>query len=188
MQCFYCRAMRNILLISGVLMGLTACERYVPGATATPPAHLTTTACSGAYSTDHYTIQCPEGWIVTSTPTLPDVQSFSSPDHMTGMIISSPVGNLTASQYGVLLRQYMSRANIANVAITLSNKTTTVGPNTWTLMATGTGNKAATNYTYHQYVTYHDGKRYMAVPYAPTSSFASAEKGLLSMLASLRFH
>jgi len=106
---------------------------------------------------------------------------------MTGMIISSPVGNLTTSQYGTLLQQYMSRANIANIAITLSDKTTTEGPNTWTMMATGTGNKAATNYTYHQYVTYHNGKRYMAVLHAPTSSFASSEKGLLSMLASLHF-
>jgi hypothetical protein len=178
--------MRIVVLLSGIFMALAACERYAPGATVTPPAHLTKTACSGAYSTDHYTIRCPEGWIVTSTPTLPDVVFFSSPDQMTGMIVSSPVGSLTASQYGTLLQQYMSRANIANVAITLSGKTT-VGPNPWTMMAIGTGNKAATNYTYHQYVTYHDGARYMAVPYAPTASFASSEKELLSMLASLQF-
>jgi hypothetical protein len=183
-----CHSMRNIMLLSGVLISLAACERFAPGATVTPPAHLTTEACSGAYAADHYTIQCPQGWIVTSTPTLPDVLSFSSPDRMTGMIVSSPVGNLSASQYGTLLRQYMSRVNIANIAITLSDKTTTAGPNTWTMTATGTGNRGATNYTFRQYVTYHNGARYMAVPYASTASFASSEKELLSMLASLHFH
>ncbi len=182
-----CHTMRNILFLGGVLMMLAACEHYLPGGTATPPAFLTKTKCTGTYAADHYTVQCPAGWTVTSAPNLPEMLVFASPDQRTGMIISSPVGSFTASQYGELLQQYMSVANVANISVIVSGKTTTAGPGGWTPAATATGNKGATRYTYRQFVRYHDGKRYMAILYAPTASSAASENSLLAMLASLHF-
>jgi hypothetical protein len=189
------RAMRLLVnwltssvVLGGALLAFAACATTSAGVPATPLPQSTTMACTGTYATEHFRIHCPARWSVTTTPSIPATLFFASPQPLTGMIVSSPAGRVTASQYGTLLHQAMRRASVANIMITTKNVAIPAGANLWTLTATGTGNRGPTNTTYQQYVTSAKGARYVAVLYAPTTAFAEGEKALLAMLATVEFH
>jgi hypothetical protein len=129
-------------------------------------------------------MNCPAGWVVQPSSSLPNGVVFLSPDKTAGFIVTRESSYVTASQYSAYLRSYLSRAAAENVVVAANHQPMTIGANTWTV-TTATFTKGGTNYTVNQYALDHNGKTVFVESLAPTATFVAVQPEVHTALASL---
>jgi hypothetical protein len=182
-------AIISLLASSIILAGCTGTAQTI---TPTPTTEITATVlatpCAGKYTstTNGFTVNCPAGWSVQPSASLPNGVVFLSPDKTAGFIIAKENAAVAASQYDEYLRSYLSKAGATNVTIAANHQPVTFGANTWTV-TTATFTKGGTNFTINQYALEHNGKPVFVESLGPTATFATVQPVVHSTLTSLYF-
>jgi len=169
------------------LAGCTGTAQTIaPKSTVEVTATVMATPCAGKYTStaSGFSMNCPAGWVVQSSASIPHGVVFLSPDKTAGFIVTREDTYVAAGQYSAYLRSYLSKVGAKNVTVAVNHQPMTIGANTWTV-STATFTKDGTNYTVNQYALEHNGKSVFVESLAPTATFVAVQPEVHNALASM---